>query len=57
MLALKHRNNKRGGQRIILFVGSPVEAEEKAMKRVGKIMKKNNIALDIISVGENAVNQ
>lgn len=57
MLALKHRNNKRGSQRIILFVGSPVEAEEKAMKRVGKIMKKNNIALDIISVGENAVNQ
>ena len=57
MLALKHRKNKRGGQRVILFVGSPITAEEKAMKRVGKLMKKNNIALDIISIGENASNQ
>ena len=57
MLALKHRKNKRGGQRVILFVGSPITAEEKAMKRVGKLMKKNNIALDIVSIGENASNQ
>ena len=57
MLALKHRKNKRGGQRVILFVGSPITAEEKAVKRVGKLMKKNNIALDIISIGENAMNQ
>ena len=35
----------------------PITAEEKAMKRVGKLMKKNNIALDIISIGENASNQ
>ena len=27
------------------------------MKRVGKLMKKNNIALDIVSIGENASNQ
>ena len=56
MLALKHRKNKRGGQRVY-FVGSPITAEEKAMKRVGKLMKKNNIALDIVSIGENASNQ
>ena len=57
MLALKHRKNKRGGQRVILFVGSPITADEKTVKRVGKLMKKNNIALDIISIGENALNQ
>ena len=28
-LALKHRRNKNGGQRIIVFVGSPVHEESK----------------------------
>ena len=31
--------------------------KKKQLKRVGKLMKKNNIALDIISIGENALNQ
>jgi 26S proteasome regulatory subunit N10 len=58
MLALKHRNNKRGGQRIIVFVGSPIDpAEEKGLKKVGKQLKKSNIALDIVSVGANVANQ
>ena len=28
-LALKHRRNKNGGQRIVVFVGSPVHEEPK----------------------------
>ena len=30
-LALKHRRNKNGAQRIVLFVGSPIEADERAL--------------------------
>merc|ERR1719183_2969587 len=52
MLALKHRKNKRGGQRIIVFVGSPVAAEEKPVTKIAKVLRKNNIALDIVSMGE-----
>ena len=57
MLALKHRENKKGGQRVILVVGSPVEMEEKKLVRVGKQLRKNNVALDIIAMGENSSNE
>lgn len=50
-LALKHRRNKNGGQRIVLFVGSPVEADSKALVKAGKLLKKNNIALDVVLLG------
>jgi 26S proteasome regulatory subunit N10 len=33
-LALKHRRNKLGGQRLVLFVASPVEEESKALVKV-----------------------
>ena len=33
-LALKHRINKAGGQRIILFVGSPITEDIKALTKV-----------------------
>ncbi|KAH8549858.1 hypothetical protein BGW37DRAFT_468928 [Umbelopsis sp. PMI_123] len=55
-LALKHRQNKNQRQRIIAFVGSPVQADEKAMVRLAKKMKKNNIAVDIINFGEESEN-
>ncbi|CAM9344644.1 unnamed protein product [Ectocarpus fasciculatus] len=51
-LALKHRKNKNGGQRIIVFIGSPVEDSEEAMKKIGKVLKKNNVAVDVVVVGE-----
>ena len=51
-LALKHRRNKKGAQRIVLFVGSPVEAEQKALVKVGKLLKKNNIAVDVVVLGD-----
>lgn len=50
-LALKHRRNKNGGQRIVLFVGSPVEADAKMLVKAGKLLKKNNIAVDVVLLG------
>ena len=40
-LALKHRRNKNGSQRIVLFVGSPLTgADTKALVKAGKQLKK-----------------
>jgi 26S proteasome regulatory subunit N10 len=57
MLALKHREKKQGSQRIILIVGSPLLLEEKNLIKVGKSLRKNNVALDIIAMGENLANE
>lgn len=51
-LALKHRQNKKQKQRIIAFVGSPVTATEKELETLGKNLKKNSVALDLVSFGE-----
>eukprot|EP00752_Nemacystus_decipiens_P018206 g16335.t1 len=56
-LALKHRRNKHGGQRIIIFVSSPIEDETKTLVKVGKMLKKNNVAADVVSMGETDQNQ
>ena len=55
-LALKHRKNKNGGQRVIVFVGSPVVEDAAQLVKVGKQLKKNNVALDVISMGDFAEN-
>lgn len=51
-LALKHRQNKNQRQRIIVFVGSPLGVDEKSLIKLGKKLKKNNVAIDVISFGE-----
>lgn len=51
-LALKHRQNKKQKQRIIAFVGSPVSASDKELEALGKNLKKNSVALDLVSFGE-----
>lgn len=51
-LALKHRKNKNGGQRIIVFVGGVISESVEALQKLGKQLKKNNVALDVISLGE-----
>jgi len=51
-LSLKHRQNKNQRQRIIVFVGSPVTEDEAALVKLGKKLKKNSVALDIINFGE-----
>jgi 26S proteasome regulatory subunit N10 len=51
-LALKHRRNKNGGQRVVVFVGSPLTSDERALQKCGRTLKKNNIAIDVICLGE-----
>lgn len=55
-LALKHRKNKNGGQRIIVFVGGPVFDTTEKLQKIGKQLKKNNVAIDVISMGETEEN-
>ena len=49
---MKHRKNKKGVQRIVAFVGSPIDATEKEIEKVGKNLKKNGVAVDIVLFGE-----
>lgn len=57
-LALKHRRNKNGQQRIVIFVGSPLtHVESKALVKAGKMLKKNNVAIDVVALGELEVNE
>jgi 26S proteasome regulatory subunit N10 len=55
-LALKHRQNKNSRQRVIVFVGSPLEDAspdaERALVRLAEKLKKNNVALDVIAFGD-----
>ena len=53
---MKHRQNKNQRQRIICFVGSPVKEDEQALVKLGKKLKKNNIAVDIVNFGEEQFN-
>lgn len=55
-LALKHRQNKVQHQRIVAFVGSPIQESEKELEKLAKKMKKNNIAIDFINYGEESIN-
>mmetsp|Transcript_31799 Transcript_31799/g.46894 ORF Transcript_31799/g.46894 Transcript_31799/m.46894 type:complete len:411 (-) Transcript_31799:43-1275(-) len=57
-LALKHRRNKNGGQRIVLFVGSPLgDIEPRVLSKAGRQLKKNNVAIDVVVMGEVEENQ
>eukprot|EP00586_Coscinodiscus_wailesii_P022849 CAMPEP_0172497030 /NCGR_PEP_ID=MMETSP1066-20121228/94760_1 /TAXON_ID=671091 /ORGANISM="Coscinodiscus wailesii, Strain CCMP2513" /LENGTH=215 /DNA_ID=CAMNT_0013269603 /DNA_START=182 /DNA_END=825 /DNA_ORIENTATION=- len=53
-LALKHRRNKNGAQRIVAFVGSPLmdHVDNRTMSKTGRMLKKNNVAIDIVALGE-----
>lgn len=55
-LVLKHRQNKNQHQRIIAFVGSPVKETSEELVKLAKKLKKNNIAIDLINFGEEALN-
>ena len=56
-LALKHRQNKHQRQRIIIFVGSPLNEDQKELVKLGKKLKKNDVAVDVINFGETTENQ
>ena len=51
-LALKHRGNKNQRQRIILFCATPIEESSKDLVTLGKRLKKNNVAVDVVLFGE-----
>ncbi|CAA6673502.1 unnamed protein product [Spirodela intermedia] len=51
-LALKHRQNKKQQQRIIVFAGSPVTYDKKALEAIGRKLKKNSVALDVVDFGD-----
>lgn len=42
--------------RIVVFVGSPVAAEEKELVKLAKKLKKEKVNVDIISFGEDGIN-
>lgn len=55
-LALKHRQGKNHKMRIIAFVGSPVEDNEKDLVKMAKRLKKEKVNVDIINFGEEEIN-
>jgi len=57
-LALKHKPNPHQRARIIAFVGSPLsEIDIQELPKLGRLLKKNGVAVDIISFGEHEANQ
>ena len=57
MLALKHRQNKSQRQRVVVFSGSPLAEDEPALVRLGKKLKKNNVAVDVVAFAAIAENE
>uniref|UniRef100_H2RXI6 26S proteasome non-ATPase regulatory subunit 4 n=1 Tax=Takifugu rubripes TaxID=31033 RepID=H2RXI6_TAKRU len=55
-LALKHRQGKNHKMRIIVFVGSPVEDNEKELIKMAKRLKKEKVNVDVINFGEEEMN-
>merc|ERR1711892_414668 len=55
-LSLKHRMDKHHKQRIIMFICSPIDDEEKDVVKIAKKLKKEKVNIDIISFGEDESN-
>ncbi|KAI5635447.1 von willebrand factor type A domain-containing protein [Phthorimaea operculella] len=55
-LALKHRQGKNHKMRIVVFVGSPINTDEKELIKLAKRLKKEKVNVDIVSFGEDAEN-
>jgi 26S proteasome regulatory subunit N10 len=51
-LALKHRVHKNHKPRIILFVGSPIEDSQDDMVKLGAMLQKNEVAVDVVNFGQ-----
>ena len=51
-MALKHRLGKNHKTRIITFVGSPIDSDEKELIKVAKKLKKEKVSVDVVSFGE-----
>uniref|UniRef100_V9KWJ4 26S proteasome non-ATPase regulatory subunit 4 n=1 Tax=Callorhinchus milii TaxID=7868 RepID=V9KWJ4_CALMI len=55
-LALKHRQGKNHKMRIIVFVGSPIDDNEKDLVKLAKRLKKEKVNVDIVNFGEEEAN-
>ncbi|KAK2164655.1 hypothetical protein NP493_1407g00037 [Ridgeia piscesae] len=55
-LALKHRQGKNHKTRIIVFIGSPIEDDEKDLVKLAKRLKKEKVNVDIVNFGEEVLN-
>jgi len=55
-LCLKHRQGKNHKTRIVAFVGSPIEADEKEIIKLAKKLKKEKVNIDIVNFGEDECN-
>ncbi|UYV67217.1 Pros54 [Cordylochernes scorpioides] len=51
-MALKHRQGKNHKMRIVVFVGSPLEVDDKEIIKFAKKLKKEKVNVDIINFGE-----
>jgi len=51
-LALKHRQGKNHKTRIVVFVGSPVDEDEKELEKLAKKLKKEKVNVDVVNFGE-----
>lgn len=51
-LALKHRQNGMQRQRIIAFVCSPIDEDEKSLIKLARKMKKGAVSIDFIAFGD-----
>ena len=55
-LALKHRQGKNHKMRIVAFVGSPVDTDEKELVKLAKKLKKEKVNVDVVNFGEEVIN-
>lgn len=55
-LALKHRQGKNHKMRIVAFIGSPVDTDEKELIKIAKKLKKEKVNVDIVNFGEEVSN-
>ena len=56
-LALKHRLGKNHKTRIVAFIGSPIDADEKELVKLAKKLKKEKVSVDVVSFGEVTENE
>jgi len=54
-LAIHNRANKTGSARIVVFVGSPVDVEDKALKKAAAGLRKTGTTADVVLIESDAV--
>lgn len=55
-LALKHRQGKNHKLRIVIFIGSPVEDDDRELVKLAKRLKKEKVNVDVVNFGEESLN-